>query len=184
MNTSVCEKINVSEYVMNGASEAGLYVGTYGKYNNGSIAGEWIDLEKCEDAEEFFAVCRALHEDEADPEFMFQDYQGFPSAWYSECMGEETIEKILEYVKLSEDDREMVEDFAEYYGDDFTDVEKARDCCMGKYDSKEEFAESIYSECYDIPEFLQNYIDYKAIARDLFMCDYFMGENGYVFCHY
>ena len=30
---------------MNTQSTARVYVGTYEKYNNGSIAGAWIDLE-------------------------------------------------------------------------------------------------------------------------------------------
>ena len=27
-------------------SEAKVYVGTYGKYNNGSLSGAWLDLAK------------------------------------------------------------------------------------------------------------------------------------------
>ena len=70
--------INLADYKMTDASGIGIYVGTYAKYNSGSIFGMWIDLESVSDAYEFFEVCRALHSDEADPEFMMQDYQGFP----------------------------------------------------------------------------------------------------------
>ena len=49
-----------------------LYVGTYAKYNAGSIAGEWIDLTNFSDADEFLAHCAELHKDEEDPEFMFK----------------------------------------------------------------------------------------------------------------
>ncbi|HMP91047.1 MAG TPA: antirestriction protein ArdA, partial [Kiritimatiellia bacterium] len=54
-----------------------VYVGTYAKYNDGSIAGEWIDLEG-HDADSFRDACLELHKDEADPELMFQDFEGFP----------------------------------------------------------------------------------------------------------
>ncbi len=51
-----------------------IYVGTYHKYNNGSIAGAWIDLENLSE-EEFYSKCKELHKDETDPEFMYQDFE-------------------------------------------------------------------------------------------------------------
>ena len=33
-------------------SEARVYVGTYGKYNNGSLFGAWLDLSDYSDKEE------------------------------------------------------------------------------------------------------------------------------------
>ncbi|EET4556591.1 antirestriction protein ArdA [Escherichia coli] len=62
-----------------------VYVGTWHKYNCGSIAGRWFDLTTFDDERDFFAACRALHQDEADPELMFQDYEGFPVNMASEC---------------------------------------------------------------------------------------------------
>lgn len=56
-----------------------VYVGTYHKYNEGSIAGAWLNLEDYNDKAEFMEACRRLHKDEADPEFMFQDWEGVPS---------------------------------------------------------------------------------------------------------
>ena len=61
-----------------------LYVGTYAKYNNGSIAGEWVDLEQFDCKEDFYKYCKKLHKNEHDPEFMFQDFEGFPKDMYSE----------------------------------------------------------------------------------------------------
>ena len=57
---------------------ARVYVGTYNKYNRGSIAGAWIDLEKCATYADFLAECRKVHKDEGDPEFMIQDTEDFP----------------------------------------------------------------------------------------------------------
>lgn len=50
-----------------------VYVGTYHKYNCGSIAGKWLDLTEFDDEQDFFAACSELHADEEDPELMFQD---------------------------------------------------------------------------------------------------------------
>ena len=55
-----------------------VYVGTYGKYNSGSLDGEWVDLIQFSNKEEFYECCRALHEDEPDAEFMFQDWEYIP----------------------------------------------------------------------------------------------------------
>ena len=63
---------------------ARVYVGTYAKYNSGSLAGKWLDLIDYKDKAEFIAACKALHKDEADPELMFQDYEGIPSWMISE----------------------------------------------------------------------------------------------------
>lgn len=57
---------------------ARVYVGTYKKYNNGSIAGKWIDLSQFKNYDDFVAECRRIHKDERDPELMIQDYESFP----------------------------------------------------------------------------------------------------------
>ena len=57
---------------------ARVYVGTYGKYNSGSIEGAWIDLATCSDYSAFLEACRKAHKDEVDPEFMIQDYSELP----------------------------------------------------------------------------------------------------------
>ena len=56
-------------------SAASVYVGTYGKYNNGSLSGAWLDLSDYSDKKEFYEACRKLHKDEEDAEYMFQDWE-------------------------------------------------------------------------------------------------------------
>ena len=159
-----------------------VYCGTYRKYNNGSLFGLWLDITKFNDYDEFIDVCRQLHADEEDPELMFQDYENFPSELYCEsCMGEETFDQILEYGELSEDDREAFDDYLENH--DY-DMEAFREAYCGKWDSEEEFAEHIISECYDLDDMmgdLARFFDYEEYTRVLFMDDYDMGSNGHVF---
>ena len=57
---------------MENISEARIYVGTYAKYNDGSIEGKWLDLSDYSDKEEFYEACRELHKDEEDPESEYQ----------------------------------------------------------------------------------------------------------------
>ncbi|WP_228384089.1 antirestriction protein ArdA [Chryseobacterium sp. JM1] len=52
-----------------------IYVGTYRKYNEGSLFGEWLNLSDYSDYDELLEVMKKLHSDEKDLEFMFQDYE-------------------------------------------------------------------------------------------------------------
>ena len=70
-------------------SEARVYVGTYGKYNNGSLFGAWLNLSDYSDKEDLYEACRELHKDEEDAEYMFQDWENVPEnligeSWISE----------------------------------------------------------------------------------------------------
>ena len=193
--------INLNDYKMTDLSGAGVYCGTYKKYNEGSLFGMWIDLEACSDADEFFEVCRELHKDEADPEFMFQDFQGFPKEMYHESMSADDVEKIIAYLQLDDDEREMLESYCECTGDcigDFEDfVDTAKECNCGQWDSFQQFADTqademldgLESACKyeytckgaaDMIEELRKYFDYEAYARNL-RTDFSVSENGYIF---
>ncbi|WP_260264062.1 antirestriction protein ArdA [Elizabethkingia ursingii] len=52
-----------------------IYVGTYKKYNEGSLFGKWLSLSDYSDYDELLEAMKELHKDEDDPEFMFQDYE-------------------------------------------------------------------------------------------------------------
>lgn len=193
--------INLNDYKMTDLAGAGVYCGTYKKYNEGSLFGMWIDLEACSDAEEFFEVCRELHKDEADPEFMFQDFQGFPKELYHESMGADEVEKIIAFLQLDDGEREMIEAYCECTGadiDDFEDfVDTAKECNCGQWDSFQQFADTQAEEMLDEYEAackyeytckgaagmiaeLRKYFDYEAYARNI-QTDFSVSENGYIF---
>lgn len=161
-----------------------IYCGTYGKYNNGSLDGAWLDLEAFDSYDEFLEICALLHDDEDDPEFMFQDYQGFPREWYDESGLKESFDNIVEYCKLDENDCEVFDAYYEWSGN--ADFAHFRDHYMGKFDTEEDFAEYIVSECYNLDNMMGDlsfYFDYERYARDLFMTDYAFCD-GYVFSNY
>jgi antirestriction protein len=144
---------------------ARLYVGTYAKYNSGSIAGAWIDLEDYGDKESFLAACAELHKDESDPEFMFQDFEGFPRSMYSESS---ISDDLFAWLELDEDDRELLAVYQDNVDGDGT-IDKAHEAFSGKYDSEEDWAIQFLDDTgglEGVPEHLKNYIDYEAYARD------------------
>jgi antirestriction protein len=158
-----------------------IYVGTYAKYSAGSIKGAWIDLEG-HDADSFLEACKALHSDEADPEFMFQDFEGFPKGLYAESY----IHSLLwDWLECSEEEREIWEAYAEAIGLPFEDTELAcaLDAYAGQYDSEEDFAESTCEETEGLsalPAWLSACIDWQAVWQSALRHDY-CNHDGFFF---
>ena len=65
-------------------NEARIYVGTYAKYNNGSLQGEWVELSDFYDLDGFMERCAEIYEDEEEPEFMFQAWEEIPDGLIDE----------------------------------------------------------------------------------------------------
>lgn len=65
-------------------SEAKIYVGTYGKYNAGSIFGKQLDLSDYSDKDEFNEAYQKLHKDEEDTEYLYQDWENIPDSLIGE----------------------------------------------------------------------------------------------------
>lgn len=168
-------------------SEAKIYVGTYGKYNAGSIFGKWLDLSDYSDKDEFNEACRELHKDEEDAEYMYQDWENMPESLIGESWLSEKFFKLRDAVEDMDDTRqEAFFVWCNHKGHDFEKadandlVSSFKDEYQGKYDDEEDFAYQIVEECYELPEFAKSYFDYAKFARDLFCGDYWM-EDGFVF---
>ncbi|EBY3458150.1 DUF1472 domain-containing protein [Salmonella enterica subsp. enterica serovar Typhimurium] len=175
----VAEHVTMEDSGMSVVAPA-VYVGTWHKYNCGSIAGRWFDLATFDDERDFFAACRSLHQDEADPELMFQDYEGFPGNMASEC---HINWAYVEGFRQARD--EGCEEAYRLWVDDTgeTDFDTFRDAWWGEADSEEAFAVEFASDTgllADVPETVALYFDYEAYARDLFL-DSFTFIDGHVF---
>lgn len=157
---------------------ARIYVGTYAKYNSGSIAGAWVDLERFADKDEFYQFCAELHKDEEDPEFMFQDYEGFPERFYSESGLDD---ELFEFLALEESERELLEAYIECTDDTSATLEDAQENFYGQYSSDVEFVQELLESTGDMPTDFPSYIviDWEATARQV-MWD-FSEYNGYYF---
>lgn len=158
-----------------------IYVGTYAKYNNGSIYGRWLDLDDYADADEFYEACNELHKDEDDPELMFQDWEDIPKHLEGECMD---ISEVYEYrEKLDKvSNREAFEVWVNHTGDD--DVDDFNHAYQGEWDSERAFAENMAEELgyyrkMEDAGINTRYFDLDAYTRDLF--DDYSYVDGYVF---
>lgn len=95
-----------------------VYVGTYHKYNCGSIDGAWIDLSECDTYADFIKKCKEVHKDESDPELMIQDYDCFPDGlscmeWLSESEFNDVISAFKDEVEAEELTKFQIIDYSE-----------------------------------------------------------------------
>lgn len=158
-------------------NNACVYVGTYNKYNCGSLGGAWVDLESFHNEKELMRFLYRLHADEAEPEFMVQDYMNFPKRLYSESMNEQDFEELFKWLNLDEEEREMC---AEYWKeiDESASVDEIADRLVYSGDSDEYFDELADEALSDnnVPVFLQCCFDYEK-WREMCKFDYRVTSN-------
>lgn len=172
---------------------ARVYVGTYGKYASGSIAGAWVNLEEfAGDKAGFLEKCAEIHADEKDPELMFQAFEGFPREFYSESS---LPDALFDWLQLDENDRELVSAYADAFGfaPDEIIFSEAQDCFAGRASTEAEFTENYVREIGDLPEnlpaWMEYAIDWEAAWNSSFRFDFATGQaekNGelFFFCNH
>ena len=168
-------------------AEASVYVGTYHKYNAGSIFGAWLELSDYPDKESFYKACAEIHKDEQDPEFMFQDYENIPESLIGESWISENFFAIREALNTLNESE--LEPFFIWCDNGHRDLSKEdalelissfQEDFVGEFKSDKDFAIQYIDEIYDLSDFVKTYFDYEAFARDLFCGDYW-SDSGYVF---
>lgn len=162
-----------------------VYVGTWGKYNGGSIDGEWVDLSDFNTPEEFKEYCYGqLHADEEDAELMFQDVEG-PS-WVREVINEYGMNYDMVWGWLALDDYEkpVVDGYIELYGingfNDFDElVEAAQDAYRGgEGQDFDDWVQDDFSETMghmSVSDFLDRYYNWV----DFDNAKMYMDNDGY-----
>jgi antirestriction protein len=152
-----------------------IYVGTYGKYNSGSIFGAWLNMDDYTDQEDFENACQELHKGEHDPEFMFQDYEGFPEGMISEYGLDP---EFWDWHLLQDYEKEMVEAFYECVGDKEADFSYIEECFCGTWNDFSDYVYESFTDCNQIPDHLSNYIDWEKVERDWEMDHYYSDNSG------
>lgn len=161
-----------------------IYVACLASYNAGKLHGRWIDATDADVIREEIQKMLAESDEPIAEEWAIHDYENFGGLSISEY---EDIDKVAELGALIEEHGEAFAVFADHEGVEYATVESFNEAYCGEWDSEKDYAENIFDELYahEVPEHLQNYIDYEAFARDLFISDNYSarGESGqlYVF---
>ena len=170
-----------------------IYIANLGKYNEGYLVGEWIDLPATEEEfEELFVRIKVGHYNE-DGEYVAGYAEGH--SFYEEVaihdyeseisglkIGEyDNIQKLNELAEeLEREDLETIEAIIEATGCDLEDAIGRSDVIFYKGYSMEDLARE-YVEMMDLPEIALQYFDYEAYARDYLHTDYYEVDNGVIY---
>ena len=142
-----------------------LDVACLAAYNNGYLHGRWIDVTT---PDEIWTEVRAMLAASPIPEaeeHAIHDYEGFEGCNISEYASFETVCDLADFIA---EHGELGAKLYRHFGDDLAEARAAFDEYAGEYRSAAEFAEQLHEDTgTEIPQSLQYYIDWQALARDM-----------------
>ena len=168
-----------------------IYLTNLGKYNEGELIGEWVDLPATDDELEEVKT-RIGISDEPDEngmyyeEYFITDYENDYGYKVDEYESLDDLNEIAEQLEdLDEEQKEAVAVYTEQYGGDINEAVKT--VTNGDYSiyyncgDMADVAYEVVQECGyldQMPENLRNYFDYEAFGRDLDIEGNFFYSNG------
>jgi antirestriction protein len=147
-------------------NEIRIYVACLAAYNDGILHGAWIDA--CQDIGDIWRELKTMLKTSPIPEaeeWAIHDYEGFGNLVISEYASLTTLHEMAVFIEAHDDLGLLV---LEYFSGDVEEAREAiEDRYMGAYRCLANYAEETF--CGEIPESLQYYIDWDAMARDMEM---------------
>ena len=175
-------------------SEIRIVIGSWGSYNEcneRTLGSKWLDLEDFDTYEEIEEELtkEGFEFDGIDEELFIQDIDGI-DAKDMNCdyiHPKDLFELLQEADVISNDyNYEIMSAFLEVRTwDDFTNRVKGRsdwtdDIYLYKNEDWYDLGYNLMHECYQIPDYLDNYIDYKKYGEDLRYCGYEEYSEGII----
>ncbi len=160
-------------------SKIRIYVACSAAYNNGILHGRWIDanLDAWAIWDAVTEMLKASPENDAE-EWAIHDYEGFEGVSISEW---ESFERVI--AAFIAEHGKLGGKLVEYFGS-LQDAQNAiSDQYAGEYRSTADFVQDMTEQGTDIPESLQYYIDWGAMARDWEINDILTIETGFEAVH-
>lgn len=171
-----------------------VYIANLGKYNEGELVGEWVDLPVTEaELEAVYVRIKVGYFDE-DGEYVagyeedgsfyeeiaIHDYEsninGFSIYEY------ENLDKLNELADdLYYKDLETIEAIIEATGCDLEEAIEKEEVHLYKNYSLGDVAKEVIENSYDIPQELIDYIDYDTWADDNLSNEYYEVDNGVIY---
>lgn len=180
-------------YQINSSAVIKGYITNLGRYNEGILSGRWISFPISED--ELNAVlgeigCYYINDDgepenEDYEEFFFSEWESELETGLGEYVNIDDVNDIAESIEALDDyDRAVFEAYIEATGESLTDALDCYDDCvffngMTMLDVAYEIADEYLSNK-SIPDFVRNYFDYDAFARDLSFDGYYETSGGVI----
>lgn len=156
-----------------------IYVACLAAYNNGILYGDWIDCDQDTDSiqKQIDELLENSPMRDAE-EWAIHDFENWQDIDLSE---NEDIEDLAKLAEILQKHGKAYAVYVEYYGKEYATLEDFQDKYQGHYKSEEDFVEEHFRESNEIPDHLENYIDWKAMAHDWFISDYYSdyADGGY-----
>lgn len=164
--------------------------GSYNECNERALGSKWLDLSDYSDWEEIEEELKkeGFELDGIDEELFIQDIEGIPSSSrnWDYVNPQQLFETLLESGIL--DDYNLYELFEAYLEvnnfDDWENLVSSRgsrwndDIILYRNQDMDDIAYDLMHEYYEIPDYLDNYIDYSSFARDLSYDGYYETSKG------
>ncbi len=166
---------------MKNEGEIRIYVACLAAYNNGYLHGRWINANQdaWEIWDEVSDMLKASPEENAE-EWAIHDYEGFEGVSISEW---ESFERVSEIATFIAEHGELGGKLVSYFGN-LEDAQNAiGDQYAGEYRSTADFVQEMTEQGTEIPDGLQYYIDWGAMARDWEINDILTIETGFEAIH-
>lgn len=146
--------------------------------------GCWVDLGQIDDTDDVLAalIKAGVTQLNHGGDLLVADVEGALSWAFYSSQGD--LLDLDDFVACRDecDDEEAAAAFIEWFGS--WDSNTFDDAFQGHYASEEAYAEQLIEETgmlAEIPNHLQCYFNYEQFAADLFICDYYFADGGYVF---
>lgn len=167
-----------------------IYIANLGKYNEGELMGEWVNLPiEDDELEEVYIRIKVAHRDEnggfipsyTENGIIYEEtaIHGFESdvMTIDEYDSIETLNELAyELEALDVWEVNAVKAYCEAFSDNLREaIDSLNRISFWNGYTMEDLAYELVEECYfdnNTPDFVRNYFDYKAFARDL-------GFDGY-----
>jgi antirestriction protein len=155
-------------------------------YVSGNLVGDWIDLDSCEDLDDFRSKVGAVTRNAE--EFILSDYESDCGIAFGELTSLDTVWEAHEFLcTLAEYERDAFGDYlasvggAQYLSSAITDFP---DKYRGQWKSIEEYALDYAEQCYS--EFFVNVPPGFRVEVEVasWECDVWISDNGHVFDRY
>lgn len=170
-----------------------IVIGSWGSYNEcneRALGSEWLDLSDYSDWEEIEEELKkqGFELDGIDEELFVQDVEGIPDSYtnWDYVNPQQLFETLLESGIF--DDYDLYEIFTAYLEvnnfDDWENLVSSRgsrwddDIILYRNQDMDDVAYDLMHEYYEIPDCLENYIDYSRFARNLSYDGYHETSKG------
>lgn len=176
--------------VFESTAEFRIWAGSWSDYNAGELHGVWIDCDG-KDAEDLQAEVNAMLRASRWPnvnvecpecegegcdhckgsgfvpsaeEWGIFDFEGFGNL-IGENSSLEQVALIVEEIEAAREPEALLA-YAQELGDIESAARNFDDAFCGEWDSFRAYVEETFTECNEVPEHLEFYLDWDAIARD------------------